>query len=580
MNDPHSIRRALTRLVVLAALVAAVLAPAVAAGAVATDVTAAGTEVAPGGQLNTRVIVRFDKSADAGSVLGRVAAATGSSFDHVRTLAVGADVYTISGVADAVARDAVIAALDADAATEYAELDAVLYPMAVPNDTRYNDQWHYFEATGGINGPAAWDLSTGAGVTVAVIDTGYRPHVDLDSKIVGGYDFIGDTFVANDGNGRDSDASDPGDWTNYGDCYAGSPASNSSWHGTHVAGTIAAETNNNQDVAGVAWDADILPVRVLGRCGGYTSDIADGIVWASGGSVSGVPANANPAQVLNLSLGGSGSCPSTTQSAVNTARANGSTVVVAAGNSNANAANYTPASCSGVITVASTDRGGNRAYYSNYGSVVDLAAPGGETNVSSSDGVLSTLNTGTTTPAADSEAYYQGTSMATPHIAGVAALMYAADATITPDEVETTLESTARAFPGTCSQCGAGIVDAFAAVDAVINGGGGGPGPSCDPGYTEYTGNLTGTGDYEYQPNGTYYYSGSGVHNGVLTGPGSADFDLYLWKWIGGRWQTVASSLSYTSNESISYSGSSGYYVWRIYSYSGSGNYTFCLDRP
>ncbi len=551
--------------------------PAFAAGA--QDLPA-GQEAAPGGDLNTRVILKFTVEADRAAVLSAAEEALGFGLDHVRTLAVGAEVYEIDGVAAVAARDAAIAALDATPGVDYAELDAILTPQAVPNDSSYGQQWHYFESTGGINGPAAWDLSTGSGVTVAVIDTGYRPHVDLDSKIVGGYDFIGDTFVANDGNGRDSDASDPGDWTTFGQCYSGSPASDSSWHGTHVAGTIAAETNNSQGVAGVAWDANILPVRVLGRCGGYTSDIADGIVWASGGSVSGVPANAYPAQVLNLSLGGSGSCPSTTQSAVNTARANGSTVVVAAGNSNANAANYTPASCTGVVTVASTDRGGSKAYYSNYGSVVDLAAPGGETNVTPSDGVLSTLNTGTTVPAADNYEFYQGTSMATPHIAGVAALMYAADGTITPDEVENTLEAQARAFPGTCSQCGAGIVDAAAAVQAVIDGNTGGGGGGCAVGYEEYTGTLTGTGDYEYQPNGTYYYSGSGVHEGILTGPGGTDFDLYLWKWIGNRWQTVASSLSSSSNESITYSGSSGYYVWRIYSYSGSGAYTFCMDRP
>ncbi len=541
----------------------------------------AGQEAAPGGNLNTRVILKFTVEADRAALLAAAEEALGFGFDHVRTLAVGADVYELGGVATAAARDAAIAALDAMDGVDYAELDAILTPQAVPNDPSYSQQWHYFESTGGINGPAAWDLSTGSGVTVAVIDTGYRPHVDLDSKIVGGYDYIGDTFVANDGNGRDSDASDPGDWTTFGQCYSGSPASNSSWHGTHVAGTVAAESNNNQGVAGVAWNASILPVRVLGRCGGYTSDIADGIVWASGGSVSGVPANAFPAQVLNLSLGGSGSCPSTTQSAVNTARANGATVVVAAGNSNANAANYTPASCTGVVTVASTDRGGNRAYYSNYGSVVDLAAPGGETNVTSSDGVLSTLNTGTTVPAADNYVFYQGTSMATPHIAGVAALMYAVDGTITPDEVETTLEAQARAFPGTCSQCGAGIVDAAAAVQAVIDGNTGGGGSGCATGYEEYTGTLTGTGDYQYQPNGTYYYSGvSGIHEGILTGPAGTDFDLYLWKWVGGRWKTVASSLSSSSNESITYSGTSGYYVWRIYSYSGSGAYTFCMDRP
>ena len=156
---------------------------------------------------------------------------------------------------------------------------------------------------------------------VAVIDTGYLAHSDLIANILPGYDFIDDPFISQDGDGRDSDALDPGDWETADQCYAGSPASDSSWHGTHVAGSIAAKTDNGTGVAGVAFDARILPVRVLGRCGGYMSDIADGMIWAAGGTVSGVPANANPAQVLNLSLGGGGSCSSTTQAAINSARA-------------------------------------------------------------------------------------------------------------------------------------------------------------------------------------------------------------------------------------------------------------------
>lgn len=538
----------------------------------ATTLNAQSTP-AIGKEVNNRVIVKMAPGANL-TLLEASVSSLNVSLDKLRDIATGGTVIEIHGLLDQTMRDDVITVLDASTLTEYAELDAILHPMAVPNDPSYGSQWHYFESTAGINGPAAWDVSTGAGATIAVIDTGSRNHVDLDSKIVGGYDFISDAAVGNDGNGRDSDYNDPGDWTSAGECYSGSPASNSSWHGTHVAGTIAAETNNGQGVAGVAWDADLVTVRVLGKCGGYTSDIADGIIWASGGSVGGVPTNSHPADVLNLSLGGSGSCPSTTQSAINTARANGATVVVAAGNSNANAGNYTPASCAGVITVAAVDRGGNRAYYSNYGSVVDVAAPGGET-ATPSNGVLSTLNTGTTSPGSDSYEYYQGTSMATPHIAGVAALLYANDPTITPDEVETAITSTARSFPGSCSQCGSGIVDAYAALT-----GSGGGGFACPAGFTTYTGSLSGTGDYEYQPGGTYYYEGTtGYHDGILEGDGP-DFDLRLWKWNGGGWSTVASSLSANSSESISYYGSSGYYVWRIESYSGSGSYTFCLERP
>jgi serine protease len=359
--------------------------------------------------------------------------------------------------------------ISTNADVEYAEPDRMLKATLTPNDTNYNLQWHYYEAAGSINVPTAWDLSTGRGITVAVIDTGYRPHTDLAANIVGGYDFISDTFVSRDGNLRDSDARDPGDWSAAGECGAGSPASNSSWHGTHVSGTIAARTNNGIGVAGVAFNARVLPVRVLGRCGGYTSDIADGLVWASGGTVSGVPTNPNPARVANLSLGGGGPCGTAMQNAINTARARGTVVVVAAGNESQNAQNSSPANCSGVVVVAAVNRSGGRAFYSNFGAIVDVAAPGGAMNVTAGNGVLSTLNTGTTTPGSDTYAYYQGTSMATPHVAGVAALMLSVNPALTPAQVETTLRNTTRAFPATCSQCGTGIVNARAAVVSAQN---------------------------------------------------------------------------------------------------------------
>jgi serine protease len=353
-----------------------------------------------------------------------------------------------------------------DPSVEYAEPDRIMTAQFTPNDAQYGNQWDYFDATGGMRLPAAWDKSTGAGINVAVIDTGYRPHADLAGQILPGYDFITSSTIANDGNGRDSDASDPGDWTPAGSCGTGVPAQDetSSWHGTHVAGTIAALTNNGVGVAGVAYGARIVPARVLGRCGGSTSDIADAIIWTSGGTVAGVPNNANRAQVLNLSLGGSGSCDSTTQNAINSARSRGSVVVVAAGNSNVNASTSSPANCQGVIAVAATNRAGGKASYSNYGTNVTVAAPGGDTT----GGILSTMNAGTSTPAGDTYAYYMGTSMATPHVAGVVALMLSKNPSLTPDDVAARLKSTARAFPATCSGCGAGIVDASAAVTAAI----------------------------------------------------------------------------------------------------------------
>ncbi|TDQ49143.1 serine protease [Permianibacter aggregans] len=364
-------------------------------------------------------------------------------------------------------------ALDPD--VEYAEPDRIMKPFLTPNDSQYSSQWHYFESTGGLNAPAAWDITNGAGVVVAVLDTGYRPHADLNANLLAGYDMISDSFVGNDGNGRDSDARDPGDWILANECGGTHAAQDSSWHGTHVAGTIAAVTNNGSGVAGVAYGAKVVPVRVLGKCGGYTSDIADGIIWASGGTVSGVPANANPAKVINMSLGGSGACDTTTQNAINSARSRGTVVVIAAGNDNANANNFNPGNCAGVINVAATNRSGGRAYYSNYGTSVDVAAPGGaQSSFNDANGVLSTWNSGTTTPGSDSYIYMQGTSMAAPHVAGVAALIAKVKPTATPDEIESILKTTTRTFPASCSGCGTGIVNALAAVQAAQGTGGGG----------------------------------------------------------------------------------------------------------
>ena len=387
----------------------------------------------------------------------------GLNIRHVRQMHSGAHIMQLDKHTPVNEVNVLLSSIQADPEVEYAEPDLLLKPLAIPNDSRYNEQWHYFEATAGINLPAAWDITQGASAVVAVLDTGIRPHIDLAANLLPGYDMISDLNIAQDGNARDADASDPGDWAPAGACGAGSSASNSSWHGTHVAGTVGAVGNNSMGVAGVAYAAQILPVRVLGRCGGYTSDIADGIIWAAGGSVSGVPVNNQPADVINLSLGGAGSCGITQQNAINTARSLGSTVVVAAGNENINASNSNPANCTGVIAVAAVNRAGSKASYSNFGSVVDVAAPGGQTNITA-NGILSTLNTGSTGPASDSYAFYQGTSMATPHVAGVAALLYSVSPGITPDEVELTLKSTSRAFPGTCSQCGSGIIDAAAAV--------------------------------------------------------------------------------------------------------------------
>lgn len=398
-----------------------------------------------------------------------------------RRLGTGAALVNLGGSTAPSDAAAVMAQFRADPDVAYVEPDSRAYAMAVtPNDTEYAKQWDLFEPAAGMNVPAAWDKTTGSGVTVAVIDTGYVAHSDVAANIVAGYDFISSSSAARDGNGRDNNPADEGDWSAAEECGTGSKASGSSWHGTHVAGTIAAATNNGKGVAGIAYGAKIQPVRVLGKCGGATSDIVDAITWASGGSVAGVPANATPAKVINMSLGGSGACTATYQNAINAAVGRGTTVVVAAGNSNADAAGFSPASCNNVINVASTNRVGDRSFYSNFGAIIDVAAPGGETRratdtpgtvTTPENGILSTLNDGATTPGAEIYKPYQGTSMAAPHIAGLAALVVAAKPSLTPAQVEAAIKANARALPGTCTGgCGTGLADAAATINAVTSG--------------------------------------------------------------------------------------------------------------
>ena len=527
--------------------------------------------------------------------LNRAGQQFGLQMRALHTTATGANVVHLGKKMS----NAEVAALAKDLAerdpdVEYAEPDSIMVKMMTPNDSRYNEQWHYFESTGGMRANTAWDLSTGTGVRVAVIDTGYRPHADLSGQFVGGYDFIADTATAADGNGRDSDASDPGDSVTAGQCGAGTPSSGSSWHGTHVAGTIAARTNNATGVAGVAFNAKVVPIRVLGKCGGYTSDIADAIIWAAGGTVTGVPANAYPARVINMSLGGAGACGTTTQNAINSARSRGAVVVVAAGNDNQNAANFNPGNCAGVINVAATNRSGGRAFYSNYGTSIDVAAPGGDTSVAGG-GILSTLNSGSTGPGSDNYAFYQGTSMAAPHVAGVVALMLAKTPSLTVDQVESTLKSTARAFPGSCSGCGTGIVDAFKAV------GGTGTTPPVGTTISETeSNNTTGTADVVATAgttvNGnmgtstdTDYFvvqlaPGKTLATTLTMSSGSNDYDLIVYNSAGAEIARSENGAGAIDSASVTNTGTSTFarYVRVVY-YSGgtgsvSGKYTLKMS--
>ncbi|WP_430391248.1 S8 family peptidase [Dyella sp. 20L07] len=426
---------------------------------------------------------------------------------HQRKLANGSDLVHTSSKLTPTEANALLTQIAADPAVAYVEVDAPMYAVRdiealtndqgtelrrAPNDPDYaTRQWHFNNPIGGANVDKAWNLADGDGVVVAVIDTGITDHPDIDLRLANaGYDFISDARRS----GRATDARvsggwDTGDWTTdstYADCRrSGDSGQASSWHGTHVAGTIAELTYNGVGMAGVAHNAKVLPIRVLGHCGGYTSDIADAVVWASGGHVEGVPDNAHPAQVINMSLGGQGSCSANSimGKAISYAISRGTTVVVAAGNSNADTANFSPANCPGAIAVASNGITGKRAFYSNYGASITLAAPGG--GVYQGDGssgviagtqgfVWSAVNKGTTVPGTAGYGGMAGTSQAAPHVAGAVAMVLSAtrDAglpTPTPAQISTLLTSTSRPFPVALDQpIGTGILDAYAAVDKAI----------------------------------------------------------------------------------------------------------------
>ncbi|MBM4281749.1 MAG: hypothetical protein FJ137_13645 [Deltaproteobacteria bacterium] len=357
---------------------------------------------------------------------------------------------------DAAATTAAVAALATSPLVKFAEKNLILSPSAVfPSDEYFTFQWHY----AAIDLPAAWDITTGSDdVVAAVIDTGILlDHPDLQGRIIGGADLIDDTGVANDGDGRDDDGDDAGDNSCGGGCH--------SHHGSHVAGTMGAATDNGIMVSGVTWAGGLLAVRVLGEGGGSLADIADGLTWAVGGDVDGVARNGRPADVLNMSLGGVGNSAIMNE-AVADATAAGALVLVAAGNEDDDASGYTPANAPASITIAAVGNGAGgtpeKASYSNYGDRVDVAGPGGEQAIDNDgdgngDGVLSTVG--------DFVSFYQGTSMATPHVAGVAMLMKSVNPGLTQDDARSILTTTAD--PIDCAAgCGSGQINAYAAVAA------------------------------------------------------------------------------------------------------------------
>jgi subtilisin family serine protease len=427
-----------------------------------------------------RLIIQLRAAGQGPQLAGALADVAGADLTYVRPLGEDAHVFALNDARPHAEVAEIARRLSTDPDVLAAAPDSLLFPALEPGDPLYQSfgwpLWPASFGSYGINLPAAWDLTTGdPNIVVAVLDTGgLLGHEDLAGRSLPGnpgYDLVGDLTRAGDGNGRDPDPSDPGDFVTSAEAapgrpLAGCPVIGSTWHGSHVAGIIGATANNDRGLAGINWSSPLLHVRVLGKCGGYVSDIADGIRWAVGAPVVGLPTNPNPARVLNLSLGGPGTCNSFFQQAITQANQRGAVVVVAAGNSNSPAADYQPANCQGALTVASVGRSGWRAGYSNYGGPVAIAAPGGD---SSSDTMIySTISSGQTGPAGDSYYPYQGTSMAAPHIAGVASLMLSVNPALGPGELLSIMQATATPFPSGSSCvgiCGSGIVNAGAAVE-------------------------------------------------------------------------------------------------------------------
>jgi serine protease len=373
----------------------------------------------------------------------------------------------------------------------------VRVPLAqIPSDTNFAQQWHLGSRTGAasaLNMSSTWAITTGtSNITIAVLDTGVlRTHPDLQamgSRLLQGYDFVEDVDNANDGNGRDADASDPGDWVTSAEAispaFAGCERADSSWHGSFIIGQIGAASNNSAGIAGLNWNVNVLPVRVSGKCGALVTDILDAMRWAAGLPVVGVPNNANPAKVINLSFGGDRACTASYQTVIDELASQGTLVVVAAGNGSGSESRQLkrPADCKGVMAVGAVQRDGAKTAYSYVGSTMALMASGGHNSpASTSTLLLSTDNASLTVPAAHTYDYKAGTSFSAPLAVGVASLMLGVNPNLSPDALIARMKSSAlpHASPvgyASCSAnntvaclcnnalCGAGLLNPLGAV--------------------------------------------------------------------------------------------------------------------
>ena len=417
-------------------------------------------------QPSNRLLVRFDVGADTAAVLARVEALSGVPAAIERSIG-AIRVVALSKSLPVIELQKVARKLEAQGGVRYADAVRRVRPSRVPNDPLYDQQW----SLASVNAAGAWDTGTGSGdVTVAVVDTGMLEHPDLAGRVLPGFDFVADADRARDGDARDGNPRDEGDWMEDGDC-GGYYAQPSFFHGLFVAGLIAANANNASGIAGLDWSAKILPVRVLGKCGGRVDDVIAGVAWAAGLDVEGAPVNTHPAKVINLSLGGFGECTAAEQETIDEALAQGTVVVASAGNESDDASFFSPANCSGVITVGAVGRSGERSSYSNFGRRLDLSAPGGDVDV---DGqMLSTHASGSTVPGEPRYDSAIGTSFSAPLVSGTLSLMLGRNPNLTVGQALTLLQgsasdfalNTACAFGGFC---GVGLLNAGAAMASTL----------------------------------------------------------------------------------------------------------------